>query len=395
MKYLYGDSTESSLQRDFLGLLDNFIDTTVKAVTLENSVFKLNDDIRDRRKLKNSVLEEMDSFHSKVNEVISSAATDSKEQEIVRRYAEKSRHYLENFINEGKTDFSKEVLKEIEELEEKVNEINEESRETLESFLIKDPVTLVNKRFSIKATKTGYSAKVDVEYKSNIFCEYSIASSDLSFWKRHVRASSFLKGVRIPARMKKPIFKSENVPDNIILDNYYLTDLVVSGKKLEAVFRKTLDMESDRFRFKMDLTDDFSVDVFHADDKGVEKDIQMVPELKKDLDIFRMKELGNAIFSRMDDLYSKKSGLVAINIEGKDIFSGNLVFDLMERIAKIFAPTVNEIMEHTPSKEELSLKEEDETGKRKEIYLKKSQVKGNLSLIGEKGESLLGIFNIK
>jgi hypothetical protein len=55
---------------------------------------------------------------------------------------------------------------------------------------------------------------------------------------------------------------------------------------------------------------------------------------------------------------------------------------------------VGEIKKRSPSNVELSLKSEDESGKRNEIYLKKSEVKEKLDAIKEKGEKLLEILDI-
>jgi len=145
MKYLYGDSAEFPLQRDFLGLLDNFIDTSVKTITLENTVFDLKENIKDRRNLKNSVLDEMDAFLLTVENAIAGALSRSKEQETIVKYAEKSRGFLKNFIEEGKTKFSGEIFQEIAEFEKKVDESDEENRKTLESFFISDPIPIINK----------------------------------------------------------------------------------------------------------------------------------------------------------------------------------------------------------------------------------------------------------
>src|SRR5574341_99308 len=170
MKYLYGDSTEFPPQRDFLALLDNFVDTSVKAITLENTVFNLKETIRDRRILKNSVLEEMDNFLLTVENAISAAVERSKEQETIVRYAGKSKEFLKNFIEEGKTKYSDEIFREIAEFEKKVNEADEENRKTLESFFIQDPIPIINKKYTIKAMKEGYSAKVRVDCEGEISC---------------------------------------------------------------------------------------------------------------------------------------------------------------------------------------------------------------------------------
>ncbi|MCZ7361996.1 MAG: hypothetical protein O8C58_01435, partial [Candidatus Methanoperedens sp.] len=67
---------------------------------------------------------------------------------------------------------------------------------------------------------------------------------------------------------------------------------------------------------------------------------------------------------------------------------------LMQKVAGLFAPTVAELKKRSPAAEELSLKAEDETGVRSEIYLKKSTVKEKLSAIKEKGDRLLEILGV-
>jgi len=76
------------------------------------------------------------------------------------------------------------------------------------------------------------------------------------------------------------------------------------------------------------------------------------------------------------------------------VFEENIVFELMQEVAEIFAPTVAEIKKHSPSERELSLKAEDDTGKRSEIYLKKSQVREKLEAIKEKGDRLFEILEL-
>jgi len=393
MKYLYGDSAEFPLQRDFLGLLDNFIDTSVKTITLENTVFDLKENIKDRRNLKNSVLDEMDAFLLTVENAIAGALSRSKEQETIVKYAEKSRGFLKNFIEEGKTKFSGEIFQEIAEFEKKVDESDEENRKTLESFFISDPIPIINKKYTLKAMKEGYSSKVMVDCEGEISCEFEIASSEIPFWDGHVKAFDFVRGVEIPARMKKPFLKKELVPDIVGIDDYLLSDLVISGKELEVVFRKILDTTSERFRLKMNL-ENFAVEIYHAEENGVEKNIQAIPELKGALNTFRLRELGEKIVENESILYPKKQRLEAIYLDGKDVLEENIVFELMQKVAEIFAPTVAEVEKRSPSEEELSLKAEDDTGKRNEIYLKKSQVREKLSAIKEKGERLLGILDI-
>ncbi len=394
MKYLFGDSIEFPLQKDFLALLDNFIETSIKAITLENTVFDLKETIRDRRRLKNSVLDEMDNFLLTVDTAISEAVARSKEQETIVKYAEKSKEFLKKFIEDGETKFSNEVFQEIADFEKKVDETDEETRKILESFFIQDPIPIINKKYTVKAAKEGYSAKLQVDYEGNISSVFNIASSEIPFWHRHVKARDFIKGVEIPARMKKPLLKKEPVPDIMSIDDYYLSDLVLSGKEIEVVFRKRLDTSAERFRLKMNFMGEFAAEVYHAEENDIEKNIQAVPKLKDALRILRLRELGEKIVEQTNALYPRKQRLESLYLGGKDVLEENLVFELMQKVAEIFAPTVSEIKKHSPSEEELSLKLEDDKGIRSEIYLRKSTVREKLKAINEKGDRLLVALNI-
>jgi hypothetical protein len=126
----------------------------------------------------------------------------------------------------------------------------------------------------------------------------------------------------------------------------------------------------------------------------VEKSINAVPELKNELNILRLQELGEKIVEKTNYLYPKKQKLKTILLKDRDVFEENLVYDLMQNVAKILSPTVVEIKKRSPSNMELSLKSEDESGKRNEIYLKKSEVKEKLNAINEKGARLLEILDV-
>jgi hypothetical protein len=394
MKYLYGDSTEFQMQIDFLRLLNNFVETSVKTIKLENAVFDLKETIMDRRRLKNSVIDEMDNFTLTVENAIVGAVSRSKEQETIVKYAQKSKEFLKKYIEDGKTNFTNEIFQEIAQFEKKIDEADEGNRKTLESFFIYDTIPIIFQIYTIKAAEKGFTAKIQLDSEDGISCIFDIASSESSFWKANVRVRDFVKGVEIPARMKKPFLKKELVPDIVNIDDFLLGDLILSDKELEVVFRKGSDPNAQRFRLKMNLKGEFSVDVSHAEENDVEKSINAVPELKNELNILRLQELGVKIVEKTNYLYPKKQKLKTILLNDRDVFEGNLVYDLMQNVAQIFAPTVAEIKKRSPNNMELSLKSEDESGKRNEIYLKKSEVKEKLNAINEKGARLLEILDV-
>ncbi len=394
MKYLYADSSEFPLQEDFLALLDNFIETSVKTISVENTVFDLKEKVRDRRRIKNSVLDEMNNFLSTVDKSITESVEKSKEKEAITQYADKSRSFLKQFIEEGRIKFSDEIFHEISGFEEQINAADEENRKTLETFFINDPVPVISKKYTLNATKKGYSVKVLVDYEGDISIDYEINPFEQPFWDSHVKARDFIKDIDIPAKMKKPLLKKELEPEIINIEDYHLTDLVNSGTDLEVVFRKKFGITSERVRIKKGGTDDSELHVYYAEENAVEKDILAVPELENELNTNKIDELTEKIIAQVNTLYSTKQHLVSIKLKDNDVFEEDRLFDLMQEVAAIFAPTVEEINKHNASKEELSLKIEDDTGKRSEIYLRKSKIKEKLLPIKEKGDRLYEILAV-
>ncbi|PWB52605.1 MAG: hypothetical protein C3F06_08625 [Candidatus Methanoperedenaceae archaeon] len=394
MRFLYGDSTEFDLQIDFLRLLNNFVETSVRTIKFENAILDLKNTIIERKKYNTSIIEDMTGFVMKVETAISEAVASSKEQETLVRYADKSKEFFNKFIEESKTKLSDEIIKEIAQLEKKIKEASEENRKILESFFIYDPIPLIDEKYTIKTTEKGYSAKLKIDCEGGFSSIFHIASSESPFWRNHVRARDFVKDVKIPARLKKPFLKKELIPDIVNINDFIIVDLVLSDKDLEVVFRKRPDIKAEAFRLKMKLEKEFSVEVLETEDNGTEKSIEDIPELKNELNYLRLQELGLKIIEKTKYLYPKKQKLETILLEEKDVFEDNLIFELMQKVAVIFAPTIAEIRKHSPSGEELSLKSEDEHGARHEIYLKKSEIKDKLDEIGDKGRTLSEFLNI-
>ena len=394
MRFLYGDSTEFDLQIDFLRLINNFVDTSVRTIKYENAIFDLKNTIIERKKYNTSVIEDMNGFVLNVETAISEAVASSKEQETLTRYADKSKEFFNKFIEESKTKLSDETIKEIAQLEKKIKEACEENRKILESFFIYDPIPIIDEKYTIRATEKGYSAELKIDCDGGISSVFHIASSESPLWRNYVRAHDFVKDVQIPARMKKPFLKKELVPEIVNINDFIIVDLVLSDKELEVVFRKRFDIKAEAFRLKMKFEKEFSVEVSEKEENGTEKRIDDIPELKNEMNYLRLQELGLKIIEKTKYLYPKKQKLETIFVDEKDIFEDNLVFDLMQKVAVIFAPTIAEIKKHSPSGEELSLKSEDEHGTRHEIYLKKSEIKDKLDEIGDKGKTLSGILDI-
>ncbi len=76
-----------------------------------------------------------------------------------------------------------------------------------------------------------------------------------------------------------------------------------------------------------------------------------------------------------------KSRVLGVTIHGHDVFDDHLVNQLLTTIVKLLAPNVTEISRRSTSPVELTLKTEDEAGKRQEIYVKKAELYAKLDTV--------------
>jgi hypothetical protein len=76
-----------------------------------------------------------------------------------------------------------------------------------------------------------------------------------------------------------------------------------------------------------------------------------------------------------------KSRVLGVTIHGHDVFDDHLVNQLLTIVVKLLAPTVAEISRRSTSPVELTLKTEDEAGKRQEIYVKKAELYAKLDTV--------------
>lgn len=388
MRYLFGDSTEFPLQRNFLELLNSFVDISVESIINENEILLFKEDIDHICKIKDTVQDNMDLFSSTVDNMISDIVSNNGNRDHIVKFAGKSKDFLKMTADIYKENFSQEVLQETSQLEKMIYDIREKNRKMLERFFYIDPIYAINKECSLKTTKEGYSIKIKVEYEGDISCIFDIPPSELFFWGEYIKTSEFVKGIEIPIGMKKVLFRKELKPEYINVDDYIFSDIIFSksGQIIEIVLNERLGESSQRFRLKIDLTGESSSNVYYIEKDSIERHIN--EEFKNELDMQKLHKLGKKIVEQIDDLSSKKPRLENICLNSTNIIENDNVFEFVLDISKIYAPIIAEINKHSPLKEELSLKIEEDINQRKEIYLKKSQIKDRLNIIKDKGDKL-------
>jgi hypothetical protein len=90
----------------------------------------------------------------------------------------------------------------------------------------------------------------------------------------------------------------------------------------------------------------------------------------------------------VNDVLPHRERLTRVELAGEDLFEQGAFIPFFQRIVKLFAPIVGEIAKRSPNPAELSLKQENDAGRREEVYVKKQDLMGKLAALDEQGRAV-------
>ncbi len=105
-------------------------------------------------------------------------------------------------------------------------------------------------------------------------------------------------------------------------------------------------------------------------------------------DLDKLSTIWRSIRASFDELLPHKEAVTHLEMDGRDVFKERLSLALIQRFVTTFAPIVTEIAKKSPNGEELSLKIENDDGRREEIYLKKEVLTKSLEPLAASGRQV-------
>jgi hypothetical protein len=216
-----------------------------------------------------------------------------------------------------------------------------------------------------------------LRYPDGIASAYALSVDLLEEWKRPKRVSDFTSNVTLPVGLKKSIFKRGVSHESVTLDEYFLGGFELADDTAQLRLRKKPD-QKDALVFDMKYTDSgFYAEVQHPGEPDAAS-LEPVLDQQAAVDLERFVML---LRSAAGAVVKHKSRVLGITIHGHDVFDDHLVNQLLTTIVKQLVPTVAEISRRSTSPVELTLKTEDESGKRQEIYVKKAELYAKIDAV--------------
>lgn len=368
MRYLYGDSVPFPPQYDLLAALKVFIDQASTAAKFDAEASTALESVEAEAAQRTHGAEMLEAAHHAVAHAIGTATAGGSA--LIADYARKVQEYAAQIVAQARQEALNEAARGRENARQKAEQSRAVTRKCLETILVTLRLPVSESRILMDLEEGKNEFQTALVHASGIATSFALSVDLAPDWQKPRRISDFAQGVTLPVGIKRSLFKRTVSWEPVVLDEFYLGGFDLDEHAVELRLRKKPD-QKDVLVFKLTETDaGFVAQVEHPGESGAEQldptlDAQATTELERFVTLLR---------SQCGAVVANKSQLLDVTLDGRGVFEEGLVSALLSVIVKSLAPTVAEISRRSASPLELTLKTEDDEGKRQEVYVKKAEL---------------------
>lgn len=384
MRYLYGDSVPFPPQYDFLAALEAFCTQAARVVRLDAEARALRKSAEEAAVTRARAVEELEAFHHEALGALRDAAKDSAQplvHDYVRQVTDLATRIAEDARRAALQTSDRESAQARGECEKRRNE----GRDALEKLFAAVRLPVNETQISMTLVDGRNDMSASLTYEGGIFASFTLGAGEVSDWAMPRKVSELAQQVTLPVGVKRSMFKRTVAPETITLDEYVFGGFELRDDRAEIRLRKRVQ-EPDALVFTLKRVEDkLRAEVHHPDDPEAESGLPAVLDHSSAVEVERLWQL---LRQACAPVIGKKKRLVRLVLAGNDVFENDLGTKVIEHIVSVIAPIVSEVAKRSPNVHELSLKVENDAGRREEIYLRKAQLVSVLSSVTPKERSV-------
>ncbi len=376
MKYIYQDSTELPVQRDFIEDLKTFLDITSKVIPLENSIIEIKCKHKEAVYSLNNRIHGMNNFEDKLKVLIKGLVNEVDIDDVVPCANTILQTCSENL---GK---KKEVLEaECRKIENgTANEYRKfEIRilEVLNRFLISG-IYGAEKRFELSSGVNGVSGKMEGYVSGLQYC-YTLGFTEESLTVDKLIGNLSLPGwTRTGILRKEEKIKMQDISEFLVsfleYDSQKNIRIILESKKANRKFR----IEGNMLKY---FVYDADKEITADKELGVFVDMKNLAKIPEKIQAYLRTNIRSYILSN-------------VLLDEEDAVSTNQIFDCLKVIAEQYGVIFQECLAKGCNKEEIIIKMEEADGKRAEKYISRAEIYAQLAEVGSEGVEIAGILGV-
>ncbi|MDI9394060.1 MAG: chromosome segregation ATPase [Euryarchaeota archaeon] len=376
MKYIYQDSTELPVQRDFIEDLKAFIDITARVIPLENSIIELKCKNKEELHKLNKRIMGMNLFEEKLGMLVKKLEKDIGTEDLAS-CADAILSVCSENLGKKREILDIESRKAESRAAQEYQKIEIKVLEALTPFLISG-IYGAEKRFELSSSLNEISGVMEGSI-SGVQYYYR-----LWFAEEPLTVDRLIGNFSLPGWTKAGILRKEEKIKMQDLSDYLVTSLEYdSGKNVRII----LENKKSNRKFRIESG---GLKYFAYED---EKEITADKELGTYIDTVSLAKIPEMVQNYLRTNIRTYS-LSKILLDEEDAVSTNQVFDCLKVVAEQYGVIVNECLAKGNSKEEITIKMEEADGTRTEKYISKAEMYAQLSDIGSEGVEIAEILGM-
>ena len=382
MTFVFQNSKEMPIQKNFIDDLNNFLDLIEKILPIENKAIELNSQIKkeeERFEKESSVLTK---FSNELNdsqenlfkkypfELVEKCGVTIKEISMgcIEKQMEQMKIVLDDLTSRSK---------------DEVDQMAEQIRTELEPFLW-SRVYNVNKTQLIIARNENMNGSIKIDI-NGLSYNYDVTYNEVT-----LQTKKFISDIFIPIWSKGGLIHKEDRIKKLNISEYIIKRIYNNDD-----FQLDLENKKGTKRVNIKVTDDIRhASIIYIDE--VVTDITSSEDLLPQVDFYKLGELIRVIKEYIDNEANIASKtLTSIEIDEKDAIASNEIFDSIKIITSQYGEIVSEILNNGFTKEEIIIKEIIKDGTRNEIFISIGEITNRLSALGGEGLELIDLLNLQ
>jgi hypothetical protein len=377
MRYLYGDSVPFPPQYDFLAALDAFCTHAARVVRCDAESRALRTSAEAAAAQRSKAVEELEAFHTEAVTALREGAKDSA-QSMVIDYVHQLSDLAQRIADDARRSAVQAAERDAQITRAESNKRSADVRDALEKLLVAVRVPVVETQITMSLVDGRNELSATFCHPGELVAAFTLAADESEDWKAPRQVRHFAQNVSLPVGVKRSLFKRTVAPETIVLDEYVLGGFELRDDGAVLRLRKRAE-HADSLVFDLKrLEDRVTAEVHHPDDAEAESGLAAVLDQSSAAEVERLWQL---VRSACASLLSRKRRLVRLTLGGESVFENERSTDVVRLIVGGMAPVVSEVSRRSPNSHELSLKVENEAGRREEIYLRKAQLVAVLATV--------------
>lgn len=387
MPYLYGDSSESGLEQDYLHFLKNFLSFATKVLKGEARVIKAKSHSSSTHDTADQNRAQLDRLRRMIHSTIKEASEFIPLKSQPHRAAQAIWASTETIIKESVEKLSINVVG----AKKSSTDLSLSERNNvfhlLEDFLIEQDIPGTDNFYDLHlgSNKESYAIRQSSYTPFGIETIFNVDGSKQGTFSKIAKIKDFKQGLKIQApSISGLVVKTKKVKPHP-LDDFYLVSFRTTKTSIIFVLRTERHLDSDGFDIEIHRKGNVVKMASHTkgdpNPKPFEVNLQDVPHLIA---------LAEDVEKQSNYLTTCKSEMLEAKLNNEPIKHLSHPTELLEQIVEHISPVVRSISERSLSEKELVLKKVLEDDKREEIYLSKKELLDKISEIPEK---LQHVFN--